>query len=253
MFNISKKTCSVIVASVCLVATSSFGVDLKTEVQKDSYSIGVSTGNYLLNQLSRQAKLGIESDIDVVIEGVVDALKQKQKFKDDEVLTHLNNRAEVLNEIQKKNFKKLLDKNLAEGKKYLAKNKKNKKVKVTKSGLQYEILKAGKGKKPKEENVVEINYKASLIDGTSFDNTYDRKMPAKLSMISVVDGLKEGLLLMREGSKFRMVIPSELAYGDTQIKDIPAGSTVIFEVELDKVLKAGGKKKEFIPNKTSAH
>ena len=223
---------------ICLVSHS-FAVELKTQVQKESYSIGASTGSYISNQLFEQSEFGAKVDVEAVIDGFVDALKKKQKLTDEEIITHLNNRAETLNKISQERFTQQLNKNLDEGKKYLANNAKNKKVVTTKSGLQYEMISEGKGEKPKPESIVLIHYKGSLLDGTVFDNTYDRKTPAHLSMINVVDGLQEGLMLMKEGEKARLVIPSDLAYGNSDVQAIPAGSTVIFDVELVKVMKPG--------------
>ncbi|ACZ11737.1 FKBP-type peptidyl-prolyl cis-trans isomerase [Sulfurospirillum deleyianum] len=223
---------------LCL-ATEGFTVELKTDVQKESYSMGVSTGAYIANQLFEQSEFGVKADMEAVIEGFMDALKKKQKLSDEEVITHLNNRAEGLNKISQERFKQQLNTNLDAGKKYLATNAKNKHVITTKSGLQYEKITEGKGEKPKPESIVLIHYKGSLLDGTVFDNTYERKQPAHLSMINVVDGLQEGLMLMHEGEKAKLVIPSELAYGNADVQAIPAGSTVIFEVELVKVLKPG--------------
>ena len=223
---------------ICLVSGALAG-ELKTQVQKESYSIGVSTGSYISNQLFEQAEMGAKSDINAVIDGFIDALKKQQKLKDDEIVTYLNDRAEVLNKVSQERFKQALDKNIDSGKKYAMSNAKNKNVKTTKSGLQYEMLASGAGEKPKKESIVVMNYKAYLVDGKVFDSTYERKEPAHLSMINIIDGLQEGLLLMNEGSKYKLVIPSDLAYGNADMQEIPAGSTVIFEVELVKVLKPG--------------
>ncbi|MCD8212557.1 MAG: FKBP-type peptidyl-prolyl cis-trans isomerase [Campylobacter sp.] len=224
-------------ATFCLVSFANT-TELKTKEQKESYSIGVSTGNYVTNQIFQQERLGIKSDTALVIEGFIDALKKQQKLKDDEVITLLNDRAEQLNKIVEAKEKQKLDENLKKGSEFMAKNAKNKKVKTTKSGIQYELIKAGKGgNKPKPESVVVLNYKAYLIDGYVFDDTYEKKTPAHLSMVNIIDGLHEGLLLMEEGSKYKFVIPSKLAYGNSDMQDIPGGSTVIFEAELLKVLK----------------
>lgn len=234
----SKKISIGLFVFICLVSRG-FAVELKTDVQKESYSIGVSTGSYISNQLFEQSELGVKADVEALIDGFVDALKKKQKLSDEEIITYLNNRAEGLNKISQERFNQELNKNLEEGKKYLANNAKNKKVVTTKSGLQYEMLVEGKGEKPKPESIVMINYKGTLLNGTVFDDTYARKTPAHLSMVNVIDGLQEGLMLMREGEKAKLVIPSELAYGNADVQAIPAGSTVVFEVELVKVLKPG--------------
>ena len=121
----------------------------------------------------------------------------------------------------------------------MAKNAKNKKVKTTKSGLQYEVIAVGDGDKPRPESVVALNYKAYLINGKVFDDTYSRNEPAILSMVNLIDGLQEGLMMMNGNSKYKFVIPSHLAYGDEGADEIPGGSTLIFEVELVKALKPG--------------
>jgi len=223
---------------ICLVSGALAG-ELKTQVQKESYSIGVSTGSYISNQLFEQSELGAKSDVEALIDGFIDALKKQQKLSDEEIVNQLNNRAELLNKVSQERFKQALDQNIAEGKKYLAQNAKNKKVTTTKSGLQYEVLTLGAGAKPQKESIVLMNYKAYLVNGKVFDDTYARKEPSHLSMINIVDGLQEGLMLMNEGSKYKLVIPSELAYGNADMQEIPGGSTVIFEVELMKVLKPG--------------
>lgn len=223
---------------ICLVSEG-FAGELKTQVQKESYSIGVSTGSYISNQLFEQSQLGAKTDIDALIEGFIDALKKQQKLKDEEIVTQLNNRADGLNKVSQDKFNKILNQNIEDGKKYIVQNAKNKNVKTTKSGLQYEVLTLGAGEKPKKESIVVMNYKAYLVDGKVFDSTYERKEPSHLSMINIIDGLQEGLMLMSEGSKYKLVIPSELAYGNAEMQEIPGGSTVIFEVELTKVLKPG--------------
>lgn len=228
---------------VAFLATTSFAgsVKLKTPLEKESYSLGASMGNYARNQMSRHARLGIKTDINLVIDGFLDAIKGKQKLSDEDILVQLNNRAERLNKLETERKKKILEKNLKEGKEFREKNRKRKGVKVTKSGLQYEVIRLGTGRKPKLQDVVVINYRASLPNGKVFDDTYKRKMPAHLELISVIDGLSEGLQLMKEGAKYRFVIPEKLAYGHADVGGVPAGSTVIFEVELVKVLRPGGK------------
>ncbi|PPB69258.1 FKBP-type peptidyl-prolyl cis-trans isomerase [Campylobacter hyointestinalis] len=226
-------------AAIFCLMSYAFGAELNTQEQKESYSIGASTGNYISNQIFQQEQLGVKSDINAVVQGFIDALKKEQELTDEEVISLLNSRADRLNKIVEKQAKEELDKNLKNGKEYMAKNAKNTKVKTTKSGLQYEVITQGKGDKPKPESIVLINYKAYLTNGNVFDDTYAKKSPAHLSMINIIDGLKEGLLLMNTGSKYKIVIPSELAYGNDGMEEIPGGSTVIFEVELLKVLKPG--------------
>jgi FKBP-type peptidyl-prolyl cis-trans isomerase FklB len=131
------------------------------------------------------------------------------------------------------------EKNLAEGKAYLEKNKKEAGVVVLPSGLQYKILKEGTGPKPGATDKVTVNYHGTLIDGTVFDSSVDRKEPLQLTVNGVIEGWKEALQLMATGSKWRLVIPSELAYGENpqQGGPIQPNSVLIFEVELISIDK----------------
>ena len=110
---------------------------------------------------------------------------------------------------------------------------------TTESGLQYEVLKQGKGALPTTADVVTVNYEGRLIDGTVFDSTAQRG-PQRFVVMSVVPGFEEGLKLMKEGSKYRFVMPAKLAYGSDGIAQISPESTLIFEVELLKVEKVKG-------------
>ncbi|MBE3605425.1 FKBP-type peptidyl-prolyl cis-trans isomerase [Campylobacter sp. RM13119] len=216
-----------------------FGAQLSTTEEKESYAIGASTGSYISNQLHNQMQMGVKSDVNIVIEGLIDALKKQTKMKDEDIISLLNERADRLNKITEENKKIQLANNKKIGKEFMARNAKNKNVKTTKSGLQYEMLVLGGGDKPKPESIVEVHYKGYLPNGEVFENTYDNKTSMHLSLINVIEGFKEGLLLMNAGSKYKFVIPSELAYADEELETIPAGSTVVFEVELLKVLKPG--------------
>ena len=125
------------------------------------------------------------------------------------------------------------------GTKFLEQNKKKSGVKVTSSGLQYEVVKQGTGKKPTASNTVKVHYTGTLIDGTKFDSSVDRGTPAEFRLDQVIAGWTEGLQLMAVGSKFKFYIPSELAYGDNPREGGPIqpGSTLIFDVELLDIKK----------------
>jgi FKBP-type peptidyl-prolyl cis-trans isomerase len=122
---------------------------------------------------------------------------------------------------------------------FLAENKKKPSVKVTNTGLQYEIVKQGNGNKPTASNMVKVHYTGTLIDGTKFDSSVDRGQPAEFRLNQVIAGWTEGLQLMNTGSKFRFYIPSELAYGDNPPPGSPIqpGSALIFSVELLEIKK----------------
>ena len=121
----------------------------------------------------------------------------------------------------------------AEGEKFLQENALREEVKVTDSGLQYEVLKLGKGAKPTAESTVKVHYEGTLIDGTVFDSSYQRGEPIEFPLNGVIRGWTEGLQLMPVGSKYKLYIPYELGYGDRGAgSSIPPYSTLIFTVEL---------------------
>lgn len=119
---------------------------------------------------------------------------------------------------------------------FLNKNKNKEGVKTTDSGLQYKVIKEGQGKSPGAVSTVEVHYQGTLIDGKEFDSSYKRNETAKFPLNRVIPGWTEGLQLMKEGAVYEFYIPSDLAYGDRDLPNIPAGSTLIFKVELIKVL-----------------
>lgn len=121
------------------------------------------------------------------------------------------------------------------GKSFLAENATKKNIKTTASGLQYEVIKEGKGKKPTLDNKVTVHYHGTLIDGTVFDSSVDRGETISFPLNGVIKGWQEGLQLMSEGSKYRLYIPHEIGYGAQQAGSIPPFSTLIFDVELFKV------------------
>ncbi len=124
------------------------------------------------------------------------------------------------------------------GEAFLAENKKNADVKETASGLQYVVVKEGEGAQPTAEDEVTVHYTGKLIDGTVFDSSVNRGEPATFPLNRVIPGWTEGVQLMKEGAKYTFFIPSDLAYGPQGIPNaIPPHSTLIFEVELIKVVK----------------
>lgn len=127
--------------------------------------------------------------------------------------------------------------NQANGEQFLSENALKEGVKVTESGLQYEVIKMGKGKKPAATDVVRVHYTGTLIDGTVFDSSVERGEPAEFGLNQVIAGWTEGLQLMPVGSKFRFYIPANLGYGDRQVPGIPPYSTLIFDVELLSIVK----------------
>ena len=127
---------------------------------------------------------------------------------------------------------------IAQNEAFLAKNKEKEGVQTTPSGLQYEVIKMGTGPKPTAESTVKVHYVGTLIDGTEFDSSVKRNEPATFPVVGVIPGWTEALQLMPVGSKFKLCIPQNLAYGATGAGEvIKPYSTLIFEVELLEIVK----------------
>jgi len=125
------------------------------------------------------------------------------------------------------------EKNKTDGAKFLEENKKKEGVKTTASGLQYKVVKEGTGPQPKATDMVTVNYRGTLIDGTEFDSSYKRGQPATFPLNGVIKGWTEAVQLMKVGSKYQLFVPSNLAYGERSVgPDIAPNATLIFEVEL---------------------
>lgn len=198
-------------------------IALESIEAKGGYGIGLQIGQQLLGS-------GLDVEPEAVVKGIFDVLNQNEPALDiNEVsaaLQELSARAEAE---QRKAFEALE----AEGKAFLEENKKAKGVKVTESGLQYEILTEGTGAKPAKSDKVRVHYTGSLIDGTVFDSSVKRGTPAEFPVTGVIAGWVEALQMMPVGSKWRLTIPHNLAYGERGAgASIPPFSTLIFEVEL---------------------
>jgi len=134
-------------------------------------------------------------------------------------------------------YQQLAQQNLKSGDAFLAENAKKSGIVTTKSGLQYQVLSAGKGKSPKATSRVKVNYEGRLLDGTVFDSSIARNHPVEFQLSQVIPGWTEGLQLMKEGEKARLFVPAKLAYGEVGSGDaIGPNSTLIFDIELLEVL-----------------
>ncbi|MDV6316797.1 FKBP-type peptidyl-prolyl cis-trans isomerase [Idiomarina sp. HP20-50] len=203
---------------------------------KQAYALGSSVGGFIARNLDRQEEADYVLERDVVIAGFVDAIKGDPQLSDKEAEEILNAmRQEVMEQRQNVLGKKSAE----EGKAYLAENKKKEGVKVTDSGLQYEVLKEGDGISPSATDMVEVHYEGTLVNGEVFDSSYERGEPTSFPLNRVIPGWTEGLQLMKEGGKYRFVIPADLAYGEREVGggQIPPNSTLIFTVELLDVQK----------------
>ena len=197
---------------------------LKNEIDSVSYSLGVNIGENIKNQFPDVDLKNFES-------GIRDVLSEKKEPKIE---------GADAQKIIKKYFIKAQDKatkqRTEEGEKFLAENAKRKEVIVLESGLQYEILKNGNGPKPNLNDQVTTHYHGTLIDGTVFDSSVDRGQPATFPVSGVIKGWTEALQLMEVGSKWKLYIPYNLAYGEKGAgAQIGPYTTLIFEVELIKI------------------
>ncbi|MBI3805213.1 MAG: FKBP-type peptidyl-prolyl cis-trans isomerase [Nitrospirae bacterium] len=201
--------------------------DLKTQKDKVSYSIGLDIGNKLKGQ-------SIEIDPKFLAQGIQDATSGgKPLLTQEEVQAVMMTFQKEMQAKATEQAKVVGDKNLKEGEAFLAENKKKKGVVTLPSGLQYKIITAGTGKKPKATDTVTTNYKGTLIDGTEFDSSYKRGEPASFPVQGVIPGWTEALQLMPVGSKWQLVVPPALAYGPRGAgPQIGPNATLIFEVEL---------------------
>jgi len=200
---------------------------LKTTKDKVSYSMGVDIGKNWKRQ-------GIEIDAELLARGLKDAMSgDKLLMSEDEMRQTAMAFQEEMKQKQTKMAGAKTLENKKEGDAFLAKHKTEADVVTLPSGLQYKILKAGEGKKPVATDAVECNYKGTLIDGTEFDSSYRRGQPATFKVSGVIPGWTEALQLMPVGSKWQLVIPSELAYGARGAGgQIGPNAVLIFEIEL---------------------
>jgi FKBP-type peptidyl-prolyl cis-trans isomerase FklB len=219
----------VIIVCIVLAAIPAMAADkkeLKTQKDKVSYAIGLDVANSL-------KKNELDVDPDILTSAIKDVLSNsKPRMTDQEAKETLMVLQKDRQAKQQERNKVLGEKNKKEGDAFLAKNKKLEGVKTLQSGLQYKVITEGKGKSPKASDTVTVNYVGTLIDGTEFDSSYKRGQPVTFPVGGVIKGWTEALQLMKEGSKWQLVIPADLAYGEQGRPGIPPNSVLIFEVEL---------------------
>ena len=238
---------------IVLIVSAIFVMGCKTEDNKNAElktyndSLSYSIGNDIAQNFKRN---NLDSlNIDILAAGIKDYFAEdssvmdseaiskvlmtfSQKMREEAEVKRIEEEAERLEE-NKINFKD----NLESGLKFLEENAKKKGVKTTESGLQYKIIKAGKGVSPLAADIVKVNYEGSLIDGTKFDSSYDRGEPAEFAVNQVIKGWTEALQLMKAGGVWELYIPFESAYGERGSGSIKPFSTLIFKVELISIVK----------------
>ena len=194
-------------------------------MDKFSYAIGLGIGQNLLSMGAQ----GI--NVEDFAQAIADVLNRNEL-----AMSH-NEAREIVNKYFAELEEKMNAENIEKGKAFLAENAKKEGIITLPSGLQYEVITEGNGKKPSATDKVKCHYEGTLIDGTLFDSSIKRGQPAVFGVNQVIRGWVEALQLMSEGSKWRLFIPSELGYGAQQAGEmIPPHSTLIFEVELIEVL-----------------
>ena len=217
------------------LATSVYAVDLKTETDKVSYSIGYDMATKFKQQ-------GIGLNPEVFSQGLTDGLAGTQPaLSMEEQKTVMEAFQKQMVQKMQTELKALGEQNAIAGKAFLEKNRKEKGVKVTKSGLQYKVVEQGEanGPKPTADDIVTVDYEGSFIDGTVFDSSYKRGKPVSFPLNGVIPGWTEGLQLMPVGSTYMFYIPSKLAYGEQGAPGaIPPNKTLIFKVKLISIEKA---------------
>lgn len=195
-----------------------------------SYAIGMQIGRSLMSQ-------GVNINVDVLFQAIRDVLEKKEPLLSS---ADFQKTMATFSQSQRKKQQAAKRsqglKNRAAAKAFLEANKAKEGVKVTASGLQYQVLKAGSGPKPKKTDRVRVHYHGTLIDGKVFDSSVNRGTPSEFPVNGVIKGWIEALQLMETGAKWKLFIPPELAYGEPGRPSIPPNSALIFEVELLEIL-----------------
>ncbi len=201
-----------------LTAATSFSADVsyKTQEEKISYGIGYDLGQRLKQQFGDIKPEALFKGLQDSFDGAAPVVTQEELAREMAIWRQTQGlKAKAMGEI------------------FLAQNKKRKEITVTESGLQYEVITKGTGKTPVASESVEVHYRGTLIDGTEFDSSYSRGDTAVFPVSGVIKGMSEALQLMKEGSKWKLYVPSDIAYGERGAGGaIGPNSTLIFELEL---------------------
>ena len=207
--------------------SKAFATKLETVEQKASYTLASDIAQNLKSQ-------GLEIDIDAFTQGLTDVFENNTpKMTEQEKAQAIKAIKQKVMAKQLANHAKASKKNLEDSKKFFAENAKKSGVKTLKNGIQYRVIKAGKGSSPTASDNIVAHYEGRLIDGTVFDSSYERGAPFEFQMGSVIKGWGEALKMMKPGDKWEVAIPSELAYGQRGAGDrIGPNQALIFIIEL---------------------
>lgn len=217
-----------------VMSVPSFAADIspKSSLEKQvGYSLGY-------NMASNNGDVFKDVDIDAFLNGFKAAIAgKKPSLTPAEMGTALSQYRQQTESKALVEFQQQAAKNLQVGQNFLAQNAKAAHVKVTQSGLQYQVLKSAQGQKPKASSTVRVHYEGRLLDNTIFDSSIARQQSAEFKLSQVIPGWTEGVQLMPVGSQYRFFIPAKLAYGDIGSGDvIGPNSTLIFDIELLEIL-----------------
>lgn len=233
---------AVLAATVCVMAQAQGqgkgdlpapgGEELVSFEQKVSYCIGLDVGANLKAQ-------NIAVDSTAFLTGLATSLEGKKPLlKDEEIAAIMQEFGALKRKEFEEQRQKLAKAALAEGEAFLTKNKQAKGVVTTKSGLQYQVVKEGKGASPKASDEVTVHYRGVFVDGREFDSSYGKDgkgEPVSFPVNGVIPGWTEALQLMSPGAKYKLFIPASLAYGEEGNEAIPPNSVLVFDVEMLKV------------------
>ena len=212
-------------------AVDSADVELDTQERQISYILGANVASQFVSQ-------EMEVDVDAFQLGFEDViLERESRLSEESVRDIISTYQEEETARMEEAYQVVADANAKEGQEFLAANAQEDGVVVLDSGLQYRVIEAGEGATPDEDDLVEVDYRGRLIDGTEFDSSYQRGVPATFGVNQVIPGWTEVLQLMQEGAKWEVFIPSDLAYGPGGTGGlIGPNATLIFEIELHEVL-----------------
>ncbi|GGX62362.1 FKBP-type peptidyl-prolyl cis-trans isomerase [Saccharospirillum salsuginis] len=240
-----KKLKTGLLAGACALTMAGYALAedtaLETDEQVASYGIGYGFATNL-----KQQTQGLDLDVDALVAGLRAAMAgEESELSNDRInaaIQTLQQQQQQAQAEQQAQQQAKAEETKAAGQEFLAENSERDEVSVTDSGLQYEVLsETDSGASPTAQDTVRVHYHGTLIDGTVFDSSVDRGEPIEFPLSGVIKGWTEGVQLMTEGDKYKFYIPSELAYGsNSPSPSIPAGSTLIFEVELLEVIASEG-------------
>jgi formylglycine-generating enzyme required for sulfatase activity len=212
----------------------------ETDLSKEGWKVSYIIGTQIAQNMRKQ---DVEVNLEPLISGFKDALAGRELAMSQTAMrTVYDAWLPRWKQEQAAEKAKMASENLAKGTVFLEANKTKEGVKVLPSGLQYKVIREGTGKIPVATDKVKTHYRGRLIDGTEFDSSYKRGHPAEFSVIDVIKGWVEALQLMKEGAKWEVYIPADLAYGARERPGIPANSTLVFEIELLEIIKPAGAK-----------